>query len=357
MGILHVITFVVLAGSAAPVQYQPQQPKAGESVKFEAARAETGKGRIASCEWTFGDDTRAWTTGATWNHVYDEPGEYAVTLTTTSADGSTDTITAWVRVTGKEFMLTFDDGPTAEATPYILDQLREIRKADGTPVKAGFFLIGADKSRTAVEDIWQSRYGTFPEPGVLSHPDIVRRIAAAGHFIGIHTQHHADLSKIEPADVEREVLDCYEALRRVGVKAPKIFRSPHMHDPRSLPPGLAGWQIVRGEMTQDYLPLTWEGPVTDTCRKILRGKTGAPAIFAFHDFRALPGHRLDFRKIVKELVEQDHFVLVDFDAEVAVAAAKLDRPESHALEDIADMTRIWRLRLLPGPDAAHPPDR
>jgi PKD repeat protein len=107
MGILHVITFVVLAGSAAPVQYQPQQPKAGESVKFEAARAETGKGRIASCEWTFGDDTRAWTTGATWNHVYDEPGEYAVTLTTTSADGSTDTITAWVRVTGKEFMLTF----------------------------------------------------------------------------------------------------------------------------------------------------------------------------------------------------------------------------------------------------------
>jgi peptidoglycan/xylan/chitin deacetylase (PgdA/CDA1 family) len=357
MGMLQIVLAVVLAGSSPSLLYRPEKPKAGESVRFEAPQGPDAKGKIVSCEWTFGDHAQAWTTGAAWSHVYDEPGEYAVTLTTASADGATDTTTARLRVTGKEFMLTFDDGPTAEGTPYILDQLREIRKADGTPVKAGFFLVGADKSRTAAEDIWQSRYGTCPEPGVLSHPDIVRRIAAEGHFIGIHTQHHADLSKIEPADVEREILDCYEALRSVGVKAPKIFRSPHMRDPPSLPPALAGWRIIRGEMTRDYLPLTWEEPVADTCRQVLRQKTGAPAIFAFHDFRALPGHRLDFRKIVKELVEQDHFVLVDFDAEVAVAAAKLDRPQSHALEDIVDMTRIWRLRLTTGPGAPRPLSR
>jgi peptidoglycan/xylan/chitin deacetylase (PgdA/CDA1 family) len=355
MGILQIALALVLAGSSPSFLYRPVNPQAGECVRFEAAQAGSGTGRIASCEWSFGDDARAWTTGATWNHIYDEPGEYVVTLTTTKEDGSTGTAAARVRVTGREFMLTFDDGPTAEATPYILDQLREIRKADGTPVKAGFFLIGADKSRTAPEDIWQSKYGTCPEPGVLSHPDIVRRIAAEGHFIGIHTQHHADLSRILPADVEREVLDCYEALRRVGVNPPKIFRSPSMRDPPSLPPGLAGWQIVRGEMTQDYLPLTWEEPVADTCRKILRSKTGAPAIFPFHDFRALPGHRLDFRKIVNELTVQDHFVLVDFDAVVAVAAAQQDRPESHALEDIADMTRIWRQRLSPKAGTPRPP--
>ena len=311
------------------------------------------QGRIVGWEWNFGDETRAWTTGPTWNHIYDEPGEYDVTLAVTNSAGATDTTAARVRVTGKEFMLTFDDGPNEESTPYILDQLREIRKADGTPVKAGFFLVGADKSRTAVEDIWQSKYGTCPEPGVLSHPDLVRRIAAEGHFIGIHTQHHADLSKIEPADIEREILDCYHALRSVGVNPPKVFRSPHLRDPPRLPPALADWRIVRGELTRDALPLTWEEPVAETCRQILRKKTGVPAIFAFHDFRALPGHRLDFRKIVNELIQKDHFVLVDFDVEVAVAAAQQEGPPSRALEEIAEMTRIWRRRLTTGP--AGPP--
>jgi peptidoglycan/xylan/chitin deacetylase (PgdA/CDA1 family) len=356
MGILPMVLSAMLVGAPAAFQYRPEKPKAGESTTFDAAPMGADHGRIVSCEWSFGDDTCAWTTEPTWKHTYDEPGEYAVRLAVTDSHGLTTTTTAQVRVTGKEFMLTFDDGPTAEATPWILDQLREIRKADGTPVKAGFFLVGADKSRTAVEDIWQSRYGTCPEPGVLSHPDIVRRIAAEGHFIGIHTQHHADLSKIAPADVEREILDCYEALRRVGVNPPKVFRSPHLRDPPSLPPGLAGWRLVRGELTRDSLPLTWEGPVADTCRQILRQKTGAPAIFAFHDFRALPGHRLDFRKIVNELIRKDYFVLVDFDVEVAVAAAQQTGPQSRALEEIAEMTRIWRKRLTTNPHAPGRPD-
>jgi peptidoglycan/xylan/chitin deacetylase (PgdA/CDA1 family) len=344
MGVWPIILFVGLVGSGASFQVEPQQPKAGEGTRFAVSPA-----GAVSYGWDFGDGARAWTTGPTWRHIYAEPGEYAVTLAVTGEGGVASTTTARVRVTGKEFMITFDDGPDAESTPYILDQLRGIRKADGTPVKAGFFLVGADKSRTSAEDIWQSRYGTCPEPGVLSHPDLVRRIAREGHFIGIHTQHHADLSKIEPADVEREILDCYEAIRSTGVTPPKVFRPPHMHPPKSLPPGLADWKMVGGDLTRDYLPLTWEEPVAQTCREIIRGKTDAPAILSFHDFRALPGHRLDFAKIVNELIEKDRFVLVDFDVDVAVAASKQTAPENRALGDIADMLRIWRRRATEGP--------
>ena len=274
------------------------------------------------------------------------PGPSAVTPAVPDNSGLAGTGTAPAEVKGKEFMITFDDGPCLESTAYILEQVSRMKKADGTPVKAGFFLVGQDKSRTSVHDIWQSKYGTCPEPGVTSHPDLVRRIAQEGHFIGVHTQHHPDLSELEPADIEWEILDCYQAILDTGVTAPKVFRSPHMHDPKSLPPGLADWKIVRGELTKDYLPLTTEEHVAQTCRKVIRETAGSPTILAFHDFRGLPGHRLDFRKIVNELVEKDHFILVDFDAAAAVAAsAKQGAPKSQSLEDIADMTRIWRQRL------------
>ena len=63
-----------------------------------------------------------------------------------------------------EVALTFDDGPSQETTPLILDILR----AEG--VHATFFVLGE---------------------AVLQHPDILRRIAAEGHAIGIHAYTHA----------------------------------------------------------------------------------------------------------------------------------------------------------------------
>ncbi len=249
-------------------------------------------------------------------------------------------------VTGKEFMITFDDGPCRDSTAYILEQLRQMRKADGTPVKAGFFLIGKDKSRTVFHDLWQSRYGTCPEPGVTSYPDLVRAIAREGHVLGVHTQHHPDLEELEPADVEREILDCYQAILATGVTAPKIFRSPRLHNPKHFPPGLqAEWRVVGGELTKDYLPLIVEAEVAENCRKVILEAADPLIVLTFHDFRGLPGHRLDFRQIVTELTEKDHFTLVDFDPVRAAAPWKLEPPKDQALEDFMDMTRVWRQRL------------
>lgn len=63
----------------------------------------------------------------------------------------------------KQVMLTFDDGVDEVQTPLVLDVLRRHH------VKATFFLVGERAQ---------------------AHPDIVRRMVAEGHTIGIHTWQH-----------------------------------------------------------------------------------------------------------------------------------------------------------------------
>ncbi len=330
------------------LKYQPGNAAAGGSITFDAVLPAGRAGTIVGYEWEFGDRSRVWATFPVWKHTYSEPGQYTVTLTITDRAGATSTATSTVEVRGREFMITFDDGPATESTPYILDQLRQIKKMDGTPVKAGFFVVGQDKSRTIYHDIWQPKYGIDHRPGVLSHPDLTRRIAQEGHILAVHTQHHPDLDKLEPAEAEREILDCYQAILDTGVTAPKVFRSPRMHDPNTLPPGLQGqWKIVRGELTKDYLPLIAEDEVIENCRKSIRTAAAAPVVLTFHDFRGLPGHRLDYTKIVNTLTEKDRFTLIDFDANAAAAASRPRAPDEQVAEDLQDLLKVWRQRLPP----------
>lgn len=63
----------------------------------------------------------------------------------------------------KQVMLTFDDGVDEVQTPLVLDVLQRHH------VKATFFLVGERAQ---------------------AHPDIVRRLVAEGHTIGIHTWQH-----------------------------------------------------------------------------------------------------------------------------------------------------------------------
>ena len=75
-------------------------------------------------------------------------------------------------------VLTFDDGPWPPTTPKVLAALAH----EG--VRATFFLIGKPASE---------------------HPDLVRRIAAAGHTIGHHTWLHRSLMQIPPSETTEEI--------------------------------------------------------------------------------------------------------------------------------------------------------
>lgn len=96
--------------------------------------------------------------------------------------------------------LTFDDGPHPELTPRLLDVLAEHHAI------ATFFLIGEKAER---------------------HPDLVRRIASAGHAVGHHSWTHS-----EPAATSaRRLLDETRRTRGfledlLGRPAP-LFRPPH----------------------------------------------------------------------------------------------------------------------------------
>lgn len=215
----------------------------------------------------------------------------------------------------KKFMITFDDGPRPESTPYVLDQLQDIMNDEGYPVKAGFFLVGEDKSLAATDDVWTcDGYGVCPDPGVMYNHDIVQRIASEGHIIGIHTQHHPNLQELESEEAASEVLDCYDTILHAGVVPISVFRSPYLADPIPFPGALEDdWSVIGGALTDDWLPSATEEDVIDKCRTIIQ-ESESPVILIFHDHRGLPDYRFDFYNIiVNELVNKDGFALVDFE--------------------------------------------
>lgn len=119
--------------------------------------------------------------------------------------------------------LTIDDGPHPDTTPALLDALARAE------VRATFFLVGAAVER------W---------------PELARRIVAAGHDIGNHTQHHRLLAFRTADELAGEIADCQRALSRlVPEGAIRWFRPPHGFKPIGLsaalrPHGLrmAAWQ-------------------------------------------------------------------------------------------------------------------
>lgn len=104
------------------------------------------------------------------------------------------------RAAGHVVALTFDDGPDPEWTPRVLDTLRE------HGVRATFFLIGSKAEQ---------------------HPQIVRRIAAEGHDIGIHTWGHFPGFPMQGSGkMVADILRCRTSLKGIAGVETDLFRPP-----------------------------------------------------------------------------------------------------------------------------------
>lgn len=100
----------------------------------------------------------------------------------------------------KVAMLTFDDGPSnTDSTAKILDALKE---AD---VKAVFFITGQG----------------------LKHREMVERIYKEGHILAPHTVSHANLTKLSPAEIRKEIEPLVTLIEQVTGKKPAYFRPPY----------------------------------------------------------------------------------------------------------------------------------
>ncbi|HEX2376333.1 MAG TPA: lysylphosphatidylglycerol synthase domain-containing protein [Gaiellales bacterium] len=151
--------------------------------------------------------------------------------------------------------ITFDDGPSPEWTPGVLDALRD------AGARATFFTLGRQ---------------------VRAHPDIARRIVDEGHELASHGDDHSLLVFAGPRAIAHQFRAAESALAdAVDGKASKLFRAPHGYRNPFV-------SAIAGQ--EGYRMVGWHGAVFDTarpgvdaivarCRDVLR----PGAILLLHD--------------------------------------------------------------------------
>lgn len=103
-------------------------------------------------------------------------------------------------VNGPYIAMTFDDGPSPELTPKLLD----ILKARG--IKATFFVVGQNAAQ---------------------YPDILKRMVAEGHEIGNHSWSHPALTKLGADGVAKQIESTNEAIEKATGQKVTVMRPPY----------------------------------------------------------------------------------------------------------------------------------
>lgn len=96
--------------------------------------------------------------------------------------------------------LTFDDGPSPESTPQILDILKTKN------VRCAFFVIGQRAE---------------------AYPDLIKRMDAEGHIVCNHSYHHATFATMRGTRYwEQELQRADDLIEDIIGKRPALFRPP-----------------------------------------------------------------------------------------------------------------------------------
>ncbi|MGR6967062.1 polysaccharide deacetylase family protein [Geodermatophilus sp. URMC 61] len=154
--------------------------------------------------------------------------------------------------------LTFDDGPTRDVTPAVLDVLA----AKGAT--ATFFVTGEN---------------------VQENPDIVRRAHEEGHRLGNHSWDHPDLSTLGRDEVESQLRRTSEVIQEATGSAPTLWRPPYgasndIVDQAAEQAGLTTmllWDIAPGDADSK------EPPSVETIRDRVLQEVQPDAVVLLHD--------------------------------------------------------------------------
>jgi peptidoglycan-N-acetylglucosamine deacetylase len=203
--------------------------------------------------------------------------------------------------------LTFDDGPSADWTPPVLDALRD------NNARATFFVLGRNAE---------------------AYPELIRRISDEGHEIASHGYDHALLTFASQADVDRQLERTERSLADALGDAPKarLFRAPH---------GFRNPFVARATSRRGYEVVGWTKGVWDTAKPgvetIVRRTIGGfrpGGILLLHDADGSGANdeRSQTAEAVPEIVERAH-----------AAGYELVTVSELAIRAPAKRTATWRI--------------
>lgn len=145
--------------------------------------------------------------------------------------------------------LTFDDGPSEEATPFILNILEEEK------IKATFFLIGKE---------------------IKKYPDLYKKIIANGHIVANHSYSHKNGYLCNNLTYFDDIEKCQELMPNN-----KLFRPPYGKISRSQIKYLKKkYQIILWDI------LSWDFSFREIPKKIktnILKNTSSGSILVFHN--------------------------------------------------------------------------
>jgi peptidoglycan-N-acetylglucosamine deacetylase len=160
-----------------------------------------------------------------------------------------------VRVDQPYIAMTFDDGPSSENTPRLLEMLKQRN------IKATFFLIGENAA---------------------ANPDLVRRILAEGHEIGNHSWTHPQLSKLSDDRVTTEITKTQGAIKEASGYTPTLLRPPYgaiTARQREWIENQFGLNIILWSVD----PLDWKRPGASVITQRILSQVRPGAIILSHD--------------------------------------------------------------------------
>ncbi|MGW3447901.1 bifunctional polysaccharide deacetylase/glycosyltransferase family 2 protein [Streptomyces sp. NPDC001076] len=169
--------------------------------------------------------------------------------------------TTSLRVPDHRLVLTFDDGPDPTWTPKVLDVLKKHH------AHAVFFVTGTMTSR---------------------HPQLVRRMVAEGHEVGVHTFSHPDLSYQSKKRIDWELSQTQLAITGAAGIRTSLFRPPYSSSADAMDD--LSWPVTEYIGSRGYITVVndrdsedWRKPGVDRIVRNAVPDAGRGAIVLMHD--------------------------------------------------------------------------
>jgi peptidoglycan/xylan/chitin deacetylase (PgdA/CDA1 family) len=161
----------------------------------------------------------------------------------------------------KWIALTFDDGPY----PPYTDRLLDVLKAKGIHVT--FFLVAEQAQQ---------------------YPELVRRMTAEGHTVGLHAFRHRDFLKLTEEEKRKDLEQGKNLLRDITGKNPVYWRPPHGFRDFSVMETAAAQNLT--VVNWSVIPRDWTGIDSQEIFRRVMDKAEDGAIVLLHDGDS-PGYK------------------------------------------------------------------